>query len=282
MLNAIILNTGQLNSGTPLPFALTATSYDDIEFNGYSLQDATIISSDVLAYSGPRRQLITFDIPRADGGGWNGDYFRRREITVSGIIRESSREALEDTLDEFKRAMCRGQGVFTLKVNDEVRQIIATLQNPEEMFARRQGYHITFAPFDLTFLSLEPMWHSLDYSSVGFEGITDLSFPGEIVVEGTYKAKPVIVIVIDAASGLTGVTFENLTNGNAMTIAAVLVAGDVVRIDSEQKSVTVNGVEVDYDGIFPDLETSNNSFTIDFAGTSVNYTATVKYRKTYL
>lgn len=282
MLNALILNTAMLNAGTPVPFAVTASDYDNLEFEGFSLQDTEHISTLIDAWSAPTRELVTFNIPRADGGGWNGDYFRKREVVVSGIIQKDTAAELNTELDTFKKAMTVSQGYLYVKVNDEMRRIIATLQNTHEMFKRREGYHITFTPFDLNFLALEPMFHGLDYTSTTFEDVADLSYPAEVEVEGTYRAQPVIVIILQVATGVTDVTFLNNTNSDEITVSASFVDGDVIVIDSENKSVQINGVEVDYDGIFPELDIGTNEFTIDVTGTAVEHTSTIKYRKTYL
>lgn len=282
MLNTLQLNTAMLNAGTPVPFILTAADYDDLEFNGVSLQDSSHISSVIQAFSTPSRELVTFRTPRDDGGGWNGDYFRERRIKVSGIIKKSTSALLETEIDNFKRYMTAAQGNLDLKVNSEVRRIVATLENPQDMFARREGYHITFTPFDMTFLALEPMWHALDYTSETYEDITNLSYPEDIEVTGSYKANPVIIILLQSASSVTDITFTNSTNGNVIALSSSFSAGDAIIIDSENKSVTINGTEVDYDGIFPKLEVGTNEFTIDTTGSSVEFTATVKYKPTYL
>lgn len=282
MLNTLILNTAMLNTGSPTPFAVSAADFDNLEFNGYSLQDSDHVSSVIEAFSTPSRELVTFKIPRADGGGWNGDYFRERRVKVSGIIEKVSNALLETEIDTFKQKMCAPQAFLDLKVNGEVRRIVATLEDPETMFAKREGFHITFTPFEMTFLALEPMWHSVDYETETYEDIALMTYPDEIEVTGSYKAQPVIVVILQAATSVTAIAFENNTNGDAIEVTRAFAAGDVLVIDSEEKSVTVNGTEVDYDGIFPELDIGLNEFEISATGSAIEYTATVKYRKTYL
>lgn len=282
MLNTLTLNTGMLNTGTPTPSAVVAADFDNLEFNGYSLQTDDVISSQIEAFSMPSRELVTYKIPRADGEGLNGDYFRGRRIKVSGIIERATNALLETELDTFKQAMVASEGNLDLKVNDEVRRIKATVENPEAMFAKREGYHISFTPFEMSFLALEPMWHSLDYQSETYEDVTSLVYPAEIEVSGSYKAQPVIIIILQTATSVTAINFENTMNGDAIEITAAFAADDVLIIDSEEKSVTLNGVEVDYDGVFPELVIGTNEFEFTVAGSAVQYTATVKYRKTYL
>lgn len=284
MLNALLLNTGMLNAGTPLPTALTAADFDNLEFNGYSLQDTDVISTDILADSPPSRELVTFRTPRADGGGWNGDFFRERRVRVSGIIEATTAALLNTELDTFRKNMIVSRGNLDYKVNDEIRRIVATLENPQDMFSRRQGYHITFCPYDLTFLALEPMWHGIDYEDQTSENVTQLAYTDDIEVSGSYKAQPVIVIIFEAENAITAINFTNNTNEDEIEVtpSGGFTVGDVLVIDSEQKSVTLNGTEIDYDGVFPELEIGTNNYTITATGTSLQYTATVKYRKTYL
>lgn len=284
MLNSLLLNTAMLNAGTPVPTALTAADYDALEFNGYSLQDSDTISSEILAFSAPARELVTFRTPRSDGGGWNGDFFRERRIKVSGIIKATTSALLETELDTFKKNMVTSRGNLDLKVNGEVRRIVATLENPQDMFMRRQGYHITFSPYDLTFLALEPMWHSIDYTERASENVSQLAFTDDIEVTGSYKAQPVVVLIVEAATAVTAINFTNNTNGDEIEItpSGGFSVGDVLIVDAEEKSVMLNGVEIDYDGVFPELEIGTNNYTITTTGTSVQYTATVKYRETYL
>lgn len=282
MLNALLLNTAMLNTGTPLPIAATAADYDNLEFNSYSLQDGDHVSSVIEAFSMPSRELVTYKIPRADGEGLNGDYFRGRRIKVSGIIEKTTNALLETELDTFKNKMAASEGNLDLKVNGEVRRIKATVENPEAMFAKREGYHISFTPFEMSFLALEPMWHSLDYQTETYEDVALLSYPDEVEVTGSYKAQPVIIIILQSVTSVTAIAFDNDTNGDSIEITETFAAGDVLVIDSEEKSVTLNGTEVDYDGVFPELSVGTNEFDITVTGTAVEYTATVKYRKTYL
>ena len=70
MLDRLILNTAELNSGTPLSEAITAADFDDLEFNGYSLQDTAHISSIIKEVFGNGADGIDID--------YEGKYARTR------------------------------------------------------------------------------------------------------------------------------------------------------------------------------------------------------------
>lgn len=288
MLNTQPLNTAQLNALTPTPSGIGAVSYDALEFEGYSLQPSSgsILSEIIDSESGPSRETPYFNLPRYDGGQFLGDYFRERHIKVRGIISASTSALLEQALDTFKQTLTFREGDLDRKQagTGAVRRIRATLVNTDAIFARREGYHITFCPFDLDFLSLEPMWHDVDYTAATYENIQLVGGNG-IGAEnlGTYKVQPVLAIIVESDTAATGLTILNETNGDQIAATGIsIVAGDVIIMDSEAKSFTKNGVELDYTGSFPEMPTDTNDITITGTGTSLVVTATLKFKNAYL
>jgi hypothetical protein len=280
-MNTSLLNDFLLNDENPT-FEVLASAFDDIEFDGYSLQSADVIAQDIVVYSPPSRELITYKVPRNDGGRLNGNYYRERRIRVNGIIKAASRVLLEETMDTFKRRMHTPEGNLDLKVNGEIRRITATLQNSGEMFNERKGYHINITPFSLEFLALDPFFHDTDYTASTSENITNLNFPITVENLGTIYARPVITIIFEAATSVTAFTFNNVTNGKTMLITRAFSALDILVIDTEESTVTVNGVEVDYDGLFPTLDYGSNNCTLVTTGSSVQYTSTISFKRSYL
>lgn len=276
------LNDFQLNDAHA-PVTLTAEDFDILEFEGYSFQTAEVISKDIKVDSTPSRDLVTFNTPRDHGGGFIGDYFRARRVRVSGHVKASTAAALQTTLDTMKRSLSLGEGNLYYKpVGGEVRVIKATWSNPEQIFERREYFNITICPFDVEFLALEPFFHDLDYTSQTNEAVSNLAYNNNIENLGTFQSRAVIVIILTSATAVTGINFENTTNGQAISVNAAFATGDILTIDGEARSVTLNGVEVDYDGIFPNVEYGANNYTITTTGTAVLYTQTIKFKKSYL
>lgn len=281
-MNTSQLNAFQLNSSNP-PTILTAEDYDILEFEGYSFQTATVVSKDIKVDSTPSRELVTFNTPRDHGGGFIGDYFRARRVRVSGHVKATTAAELQDTLDTMKRSLSLGEGNLYYKpVGGDVRVIKATWSNPEQIFERREYFNITICPFDVEFLALEPFFHDLDYTSLTNEAVSNLAYNNSIENLGTFEARAVIVIILTSATAVTGINFENTTNGQAITVNKSFASGDILTIDGEARSVLVNGVEVDYDGIFPNVDYGTNNYTITTTGSAVLYTQTIKFKKSYL
>lgn len=265
-----------------MALAEPVSGFDDLMFNGLSLQSDSIISTSIKDSSTPDRELSVFKSPRGDGGGYIADYFRTRKINVAGYVKAATAAELEALLDEIKRRLVLREGNLDRKLGSEVRRIKATLSNPDQMFAGREGYHITYCPFSFEFTSLEPMWHDLNYISRTNEAVTSLNFTEIIENLGTYKAPSVLVIIVEAADSVTALNFKNNSNGEEVSITANLAAGDILEIDGENKQVLLNGSEIDYDGIFPDLEYGTNNYTLTTTGTSIQYTSTIKVKQAYL
>lgn len=280
-MNTSPLNFAPLNTA-PATSISTVADYDMLEFDGYSLQNASIIAQSIVADTLPTRELVTFLTPRDHGGHLTGDYFRERKVSVKGFLKANTGSELEILMNTFKRRLTKREGNLDWKLNDTVKRVTATLTNPEQIFSRREHYHITYCPFDLEFLALEPFWHDVEYSYDTQESVTSLVLNGNLENLGTFESSSVLIILIEAASGVTALNFTNTTNDDEIEITRNFVAGDVIIIDGETKSVTVNSNEVDYDGVFPRLDYGGNTYTVTMTGTSVQYTSTLKYKKNYL
>lgn len=282
MLDALLLDEAMLDAGAPTPHALVVADYEDLEFDGFGLQNTAIISQLILRDSPPSRDVTSYRTPRRDGGGILGSDFAGRSIRVRGILSESTAAALDDAVDEFKRRLAPSEKVLSIKVNGAIRQCVATLVNTQGIFDRRESYHVSTTPFDLEFLSTDPNWRDPEYTSEDHLSQTSLNVIAGMNNVGSWKADLVLVILIEAATAITALNVTNGENDEAITITRSFAAGDVIIIDGETKSLTVNGVEVEYSGIFPRAEPGDNPVEVTWTGTSLTWNLTVKHKPTYL
>lgn len=279
-MNTSTLNSFVLNGSNP-PFVLTASDFDMLEFDGFSLQNDNVITEEMDIFSPPKREIVDFRIPRNDGLRMNGNYLRERRVQVKGHLRQSTSSLMETAIKEFKRRLMPAERNLDLKIDEQIQRVTATLSNPEQMFNRRKGWHITTCPFDLEFLVLDPFFHDLEYSYITRENNVALTLAETVENLGTAYARPVVIVIIEAAVAVTALRFQNATNSKQITATTSLVAGDVLIFDSEESVVTKNGVEIDYSGIFPTLEYGSNNCSLVTTGTSVQYTSTIAYKKSY-
>lgn len=282
MYNSQLYNVGLYGSNAVL--AAPAAMLSEIEFNGYSLQSTSIITQNLRIDSMPARDLEVSRNPRTHGGIILNDSQRVKTIRLTGILKANTAAALETLIDTFKKNISALEGNLDYNNPASVKKRhVCTLINGDSIFGRREGWNITICPFDLTFVCYDPFGKSLTYNSTAIFGQTSLNKNETIFVDGTYEAEGVLIFVFNSASSITGLTFTNNDRSESMSVTTAISTGDVIIFDTETKTVTKNGVEIDYSGVFPIFSLGTNSYTIALAGGgSANWDLTLKYLTTYL
>ena len=197
MFNSFVYNS--TNYGA-LALVSGAAGGDNIVFNDYSLQSADVVSQILLQDSTPDRDFGTSAVPRGDGQIINGDFWRKKNIQVSGVIHKTTNALLEAELDAMKKALAVSEGVLDIKVAGVVRRYLATLVDGHNMFNQRKNYHVTFCPFQVEFQSCEPFGKSVLYNASGFLSQSVLVLNEQVNNDGTTHAKPVIILNFTAAN----------------------------------------------------------------------------------
>lgn len=62
-------------------------SVDEIAFDGYGLQNAGIIVSDANFEDAGENELNTYPLPRRDGTGFLSRFWRKKRISLKGIVK---------------------------------------------------------------------------------------------------------------------------------------------------------------------------------------------------
>lgn len=275
-------NTGVYN-GPPLSAATVAT--DLVVFNGYSLADNSITFTTNLQDSAPEREILTGRIPRGDGVYVNGDFWRKKPIVVQGIITKSTSALLETELDTIRKKLAARQSNLDITRNSVTRRYVASWVNPQEIFAQRQHFHTTTCPFRAVFECHEPFAKDKTYTSSS-EAVT--TSPHNINVEntGTIDAEPVFYLIFNAASSVTAVNVQRIDGGgnilDEIEYSGTISTNDVLKFDSEIKTVELNGSEVNYTGGFPVLPAGGNIIQFTITGTSFSVYLTAKHKNTFL
>lgn len=280
MFNSFNFNSNNFNGLSGASGSVESQS--NIVFNGYELQNSDIITQILIQDNTPERDFDTTSVPRGNGEIINGDFWRRKNVSVKGVMKKATNELLEAEIDAMKKALAVREGILDVKIAGVIRRYIATLVNGNGMFSERKGYHITFCPFEAEFACLTPFGGSVNYDSAGFIGETSLNLNEQINNVGTVIARPVVILNFVSASSVTVISFKNNTRSEEIRLTKSISAGDYVKFDSENLEVTVNGVVQDYEGAFPFLDTGANSVTIGITGVSAVYDLTIKHKTPYL
>lgn len=259
-------------------------STDLVVFERFSLADNVNVVCTHLLDSGPTRELIGGSIPRYDGTFVTADYYRERIIEVRGIVQANTAAALDALLDTMRKKLRTREGSLDITRNGAAKRYVATLMNYDELFADRDGYHITFCPFVARFSCRTPFGTDRTYSS---EFLTLTASPtNQVAVNaGTIHTQPVCELIFTAVSSVTTVNVKRV-DGDGKTLDEIeyvgsIAANDILIFDSEEKEVTKNGSPQEYTGGFPVLEPDSNIIQVTINGT-FSADTTIRWKNAYL
>ena len=276
-------NTGNFNSSlwnAPSRISSLLGSSEDIIFNGYGLQNAGIITSEVLVEKVPTRDFDTTKIPNDHGRIINKDFFDVKTITLRGMIYKGTKELYETLVDEFKKELSpQNKNLDIKRADGNYRRFVVTATTIN--VKREKHSDISSSPFEVVFQCLTPFGQSIGTTSSLFTPAV-LSFSENIYNSGTAEAKPIWIMIVTSATAITDFTVTNDTTDEAIKVTNAIVASDVIIVDGKEKTITLNGTELDYNGSFPKLVAGSNSYTILFGGTAIAYSLTHKYTPFFL
>lgn len=260
----------------------------DISYNGNDLQTYTRATRVGINTN----RIEHTDIPQAvaellafadnDGSVIPDITYPSRVVKIGGTIHGSTQDDLDSRIDTFK-GYFRGKDLnLDIDYAGSTRRYIAT----KNSVAVSRQEHLLYAEFSVEFICTNPF--GLDTSatslinSLNYTSATLTSTP---TIGGTAPYQlPVFTITIDALTG-TGdyILLANDDNTQEMLLYGLgLEAGDVIVVDCVNRIVTVNDVEVDYNGTFLVLEPGSSSITYTDGFTTRTVDIVATYVKRYL
>jgi len=261
------------------PIPLSASVSDSFSFDWFGLCNANIkiLRSDIKDI--PSVDFQTYNAPQVDGGGVLAKFYDKKEINMTLWIRADSYSDLLTRIDELKYRMSKTGGIFKMNYNWEYRQLSATITNLT--FPRIPQNTYVIWDIELKMVSLEPHFYATVKDTITIETIT-WDITNEITNNWTILSYPVIYLLFK--TGIAGLTTIDLEMWwYTIAISETISDNDILIIDAENKEVTLNGADIDYDWPLPVLEVWTNSFDLDFTGGStVSLDLIAIYKKNYL
>lgn len=265
--------SGSAVSFAPPPSASTAGS---VTFAGYSLSTSKILLNGRNFEDSGRAEIKQYALPRRDGMGFVSRFWRKKTVTLEGTLVCESRSELESLMDEIKKSCYAPSSSLRYVDSNGTREITASLVSAS---FKREHYNLSWVPFVLVFESDDAFWRDVSNGSYSFGGITETDRVESLDSYGTAPAMLRAYFLFGSATSVTEVSVS--ANGKTATVSGAFSAGTLVVIDGEAKTVTVDGVETDYDGTFPEILPGPNSVTFHADGTH-SYDAVAVFRKNYL
>jgi len=251
-----------------------------IGFAGNSIQNPAggITVVNVRHYGGPTKNQKIFPMANADRSSVSGDPNRPdKVIVVTGQLKASSIALLDALIDTFKGYFIDGEQNLDLDYNGGTRRYIAVAGEPD--IQRDKG--MTVADFTIIFTCTQPYGqNTTSTSALSQNGRTSHSYTdNHTFVGNAHLQLPVVTIVINSVTDGDGLlSFKNNTTGQGITvIGQTFEAADTLVIDCKNRSVKLNGVEVDYLGAFPGFPKGSQPMKYEDSFTAVNFDIDVDY-----
>lgn len=181
------------------------------------------------------------------------NFFTERKIPITCNIKKNTRAELDLALDSLWPLINAVEGTLTLVEGNRQRQYTATWSDFN--MKRVSG---GFMEFDLVFVTSDMYGYDPTYTLLtdqsGFVNSPVNITMGDIDGSADWQV-PIITLYLSALTAGSGtVTLGNPATGQTVSINRTWAAGDQVEIDSQNKTVKVNGVLVDFTGAIPEWQ----------------------------
>ena len=253
-----------------------------ITFDSNDLQTANIITADISHASIPTKDLSLYALANSNKSVISNIDYPSKVIRVSGKIVGSSITDLDSRLDTFRSYFNGQEKNLDIGYNGSTRRYIATANSVN---TDRPG-GLQHADFSIEFICTEPFGRNTTATSaLSANARTAASYTDTYVFVGTAPYQlPIVTITLSAVTGGTGfLSFSNSENGQGITITdQSFVNGDVIVISSEDKTVKLNGIDIDFMGAFPEFEIGSQDFSYTDGFTTRTFDYDVDYYPLYL
>lgn len=199
--------------------------------------------------------------------------YTQKSIPVWLDVCSGDRQDTETTITELKALLQPQNGLLKVLQSGRVYEYTATMNEFNIEWNGSNAY------CQIVFLASTPIGSTSQ--SEPLAAITNITTPFSSTtfnVDGSYNARPLITVSIQAITGSGSFTILNARTQQGITISEAFSAGDTIEIDSYNLSARWNGAEVDFDGLFPafGLGSQQLSYTDTFATRQVDITVTYK------
>lgn len=242
-----------------------------------------IITDNVDVASIPEKVINLMGLAHANASTIPFSNYPSKSITATGTIVGSSESDLDSRLDTFRSYFIGTNKNLDITINGAARRYTATVNTLTITVSANKRY----AVFSIQFVCIIPFGAdtatttALNGTARTLNVYTDnYTFLGSAPVQ-----LPIATITLTAVSstGSQSLFWGNNGNGQGITITrSTWTTGDVVVINCITKTVTVNGISVDFSGAFPEFPPGAQAISYSDTFTSRTMTENVVYYKRYL
>lgn len=248
--------------------------YDSVDLNAYpySIKENP-------HHSVSDREMFLYDLSRERGGVAVVAEYKPKIMSFEGMIRGTSYADLDAKIDTFNELMSRQGKNFDFDHAGGTRRYRNCVTRAHVY--KREATDIVYARFKLDIVAPEGVGITPTLTNQSEDGKTTTPYTDTVTIVGSATPRPIITITIVAKTGtLNSCSFQ--IGSEKITLSTALVATDVVVINTGTKKVTLNGTEMDYEGIFPTFAIGENEYIVTLNGTTREFNLDIDYYPTYL
>lgn len=218
----------------------------------------------------PNREVNAHKLARNSLSIVTSAEYSDKAIIVNAYICRGDRHETEEAIDEVKAIIGKANGELKVRQSDGIYSYTTTLSNFEiDKWTNSAAWCI------ITFYASTPLGTSVNEETI-VNASTSSSYQGfPVTIGGSANAEPLVTIQYSSITGGTGQSIS-ITNGQTnqgITITGNFNSGDLIEIDSLSMTVTINGFNIDFSGMFPTFEVGSNQ--LDYSDTFSARTATI-------
>lgn len=226
------------------------------------------------------REVKTARTARGHGQKLLSAFYASKVIQVEGYVEAPDRATMELARDQLLLKLQPIESNLDIIQGTQLRTYTVTMQN--FIWSHIEG---GFATFNVEFLASDPFGRDTQATFLTFEAPkTVATFDYPITIGGSFGAELEIAVALASGTGLTNkvMRISNPLTGEEISITRTFAANDSVAISVPNKTVTVNGSVVDYNGVFPVWQPGDQilRYTDTFTTRSVSLSGS--YYKRYL
>jgi len=250
--------------------------------DGLDLQDGYFSVVDTDIFSAPPKDIDLIELARKDGAKAVFERFGSKPINFTGYIQAPTSELYDGAEDQLKAfAIRRG---LTLKGDYRGTTRVWTV-NVKNIGITKRNTDVSRSVYSLNLVAPNPFGKDeTETTLVDESGITSATnIP--VVGGGSYFAQPLIIITINSVnpddSNVT-LSIGNASENTYMDVTDILVAGDIITIDSFNEIIYKNSEIIEGDGIFPIWSPTGGTFEFSFDATTIDVDILATYYKRWL
>jgi hypothetical protein len=216
-------------------------------------------------------RLNKLEITRTDGEKLISSSLDSKEIVIEGLILANSVVDLEGKQDELRKASNFTNGKIVVEYSGRYVTYNANFKN---IVFSTDNQNYQHASFGITYEVSEPPFGVTSdsdgivtqFEAETVESISSGYYTGTVSFDGSARPLPVIKITVVAEGDISSIDFIN--NGQQVILSPTLADGDVLLVDTDNKTVTQNGENIDFDGSLPEFNLDDNNYSLNIYSTS--------------